>query len=391
MAANDPSSDDSDPDYFWNTIHQLSMQRWKQDLLFSPYYHETGFIMASASDAGYQACLDYAKSEKTPLVPLNTAADFKATMLGSVLQGDFPGWRGFWKEKGAGWVSASGALRAMHDEAARLGVRFLTGDPVGQVIEVLYDEDKTAVLGARTADGVEHAAVHTVLAAGASSYQLLDFQDQLRPTAWTLAHIPLNEEEAHIYRSLPILYGVDRGFFIEPDAEKKEMKLCDEHPGYINPVTDSSTGQTMSIPFARHQIPLEAEQRMRRLLRETMPQFADRVFSFARICWDADTVDRRFLIDKHPEFKNLIVAVGGSGNGFATCPAIGGLVADIIDGETEVEERVWKMMRWRPEISVGRDLWDTLGRHGADEKVMDFREVHDWTKIGVDFEKSEAP
>jgi sarcosine oxidase/L-pipecolate oxidase len=185
------------------------MQRWKQDLLFSPHYHETGFIMASASDAAYQACLDYAKSEKTPLVPLNTAVDFKATMPRSVLQGDFPGWRGFWKEKGAGWVSASGALTAMHDEAARLGVRFLTGDPVGQVIEVRYNEDKTAVLGVRTADGVEHTAVHTVLAAGASSCQLLDFQDQLRPTAWTLAHLPLTEDEAHSYHNLPILYEGD--------------------------------------------------------------------------------------------------------------------------------------------------------------------------------------
>ncbi|KAF2827568.1 FAD dependent oxidoreductase [Ophiobolus disseminans] len=381
-AANEPSSSDSDSDHFWNTIHSLSMHQWKHDPVFSSFYHETGFIMAAVGDDAYQECLDCANSEQSPLVHLNTEADFKSTMPEGVLQSSFPGWRGFWKRKGAGWVFAIGALKAMHDEASRLGVRFLIGDAKGRITEVLYTADKSAVTGARTADGVDHIANQTILAAGASSCQLLDFKQQLRPTAWTLAHLPLSAEEAHSYRNLPVLYGVDRGFFIEPDVEKHEMKICDEHPGYINPVVDPSTGQTNSVPFARQQIPLAAEQRMRRLLRETMPQLADRPFTFARLCWDADTADRIFLIDKHPDIKNIVVAVGGSGHGFMTSPAIGGLVADIVEEKNGVEERVKNMMRWRPEISVGRDLWDTQGRYGAGGKVMDLREVRDWTRIG---------
>jgi sarcosine oxidase/L-pipecolate oxidase len=116
---------------------------------------------------------------------------------------------------------------------------------------------------------------------------------------------------------------------------------------------------------------------MRLLLSETMPQFSERSFSFARICWDADTVDRVFLIDRHPVISNLIVAVGGSGNGFMTCPAIGSLVANVI--ENKGEERLRKAMRWRPEISVERDWWDTQGRYGGRDKVMDFRDVEEWT------------
>ena len=144
-----------------------------------------------------------------------------------VLQGDFPGWRGFWKKEAAGWVFASGALRAMHKEAVRLGVQFVTGSMEGRVGELLYSPDKNAVLGARTTDGVEHKAQQTILSAGANSDLLLDFERQLRPTAWTLAHIPLSAEEAEQCRNLPVLYGVDRGFFIEPDVERHEMKLCD--------------------------------------------------------------------------------------------------------------------------------------------------------------------
>lgn len=379
--ANEPSQDDSDENFFWHRVHQIAMRAWKQDSLFAPFYHPTGFIDAAVSDDAYQRCVEYAEGEDAVLVPLQTSEDFQKTMPPGVLQGKFPGWRGFWKQGGAGWVFASGALRAMHAEAVRLGVQFVTGEPEGKVTRLVYDNSSKTVLGACTANGTSHFAKRTILSAGASSDLLLDFQGQLRPTAWTLAHIPLSSEEAMLYKNLPVLYGVDRGFFIEPDAEKHEIKLCDEHPGYINPVVDD--GRFRSIPFARHQIPAEAEARMRLLLREAMPQLAERNFSFARICWDADTVDRRFLIDNHPDIENLVVAVGGSGNGFMTCPAIGVLVADLLEDKGEVEGRVKKMLRWRPETAVDRDWWDSQGRYGADGRVMDLSAVTEWTKIGI--------
>lgn len=377
--SNEPSDSDSDEEFFWNTLTQLAMHAWKMDPLFSTFYHDTGFIMAAVGDEAYERCKEYAKGEKILPASLNTKHDFQRTMPEGVLQGDFPGWRGFWKKEGAGWVFASGALRAIHQEAVKLGVQFLTGSMEGRVDKLLYSPDKSAVLGAKTADGIEHTAQQTILSAGANSDLLLDFKQQLRPTAWTLAHLPLSDEEAEQCRNLPVLYGVDRGFFIEPDVERHEMKLCDEHPGYINPVTNDN-GEMRSLPFSRQQIPMEAASRMRLLLSETMPQFADRDFSFARICWDTDTVDRIFLIDKHPDVQRLLVAVGGSGNGFMACPAVGTLVADLLEDKSE--ERMKKMMRWRPEMSAKRDWWDAQGRYGADGKVMDIRQVEEWTTIG---------
>ncbi|CAO2656408.1 Nn.00g052110.m01.CDS01 [Neocucurbitaria sp. VM-36] len=376
--ANNPSEADSDEVYFWNRITKVAMHAWNHDSVFAPFYRETGFIMAAVTGEAYERCEEYAETEDADLIPLNSREDFESTMPKGVLQGSLPGWRGFWKQGGAGWVFASGAIKAMHHEATKLGVQFVTSELEGKVQELIFSYN--SVLGARTPDGIIHIARQTILAAGANSSTLLDFEKQLRPTAWTLAHLPLSAEEAQLYQRLPILYGVDRGFFIEPDVERHEMKICDEHPGYINPVIDSS-GEMHSVPFARCQIPKEAETRMRRLLSETMPQFAEREFSFARICWDADTIDRIFLIDKHPKLRNLVVAVGGSGNGFMACPAIGSLVADVYENKSEMEERVRKMLRWRPEISVDRDWWDTQGRYGGDGRVMDMREVGEWTSI----------
>jgi len=374
---NEPSDSDSDEEYFWNKVTQIAMHAWKHDPLFSPLYHDTGFIMAAVSDEAHARCVEYAKGEKSTPVALERKEDFQKTMAEGVLQGEFPGWRGFWKKQGAGWVFASGALRAMYEEALKLGVHFVTGIE-GKVGELLYTSNHT-MRGAKTTNGGEYTAEHIILAAGANSEVLFDFKKQLRPTAWTLAHLPLSAEEVARYRNLPVLYGVDRGFFIEPDVEKHEMKLCDEHPGYINP--EFNYGELHSVPFPLEQIPKEAESRMRRFLSETMPQFSERPFSFARICWDADTVDRMFLVDKHPEISNLIVAVGGSGNGFMACPAIGILVADVFEGKGD--ERLRRMMRWRPEIAVERNWWDAQGRYGADGKVMDFRRVEEWTTIGT--------
>jgi sarcosine oxidase/L-pipecolate oxidase len=372
------------------------MSSWHHDPLFSPFYHETGFIMAAATPTGYRSCLEYRESEDAELVPLE-GKEFRATMPEGVLTGDFAGWKGFWKKKGAGWVEASKVLTAMYDEACKLGVNFICGQKIGRVEKLLYSDSIASLLGAITIDGKQHTADTVVLAAGANSAQLFAFEHQLLPKAWTLAHIPLPASEARIYKDLPVLYACDRGFFIEPqhptikvedeDGETKyEIKICDEHPGYINPVTVDPSNPTTSVPFAKHQIPMEAEERMRLMLRETMPHLSTRPFSFARICWDADTPDRMFLIDRHPKWENLVVAVGGSGNGFMCCPAIGPIVADIVEKKNSEEgfvgERVRKILRWRPETAVGRDIWDTQGRHGADEKVMDLREVTGWTSIG---------
>jgi sarcosine oxidase/L-pipecolate oxidase len=362
------------------------MQKWHTDPLFSPFYHETGFIMAAATPSGYKSCLEYQETENADLTALNSAEDFKSTMPAGVLTGPFPGWKGFWKRKGAGWVEASKAVRAMYDEATKRGVSFICSPTTGLVSRLIYSTTSPSVSGAITSDGKSHLGSTVILAAGANAAQLLDFEEQLVPKAWTLAHVPLTASEAKLYNNLPVLYAVDRGFFIEPQEGKGELKICDEHPGYINPVANTSTYVYDSIPFAKQQIPIEAESRMRLLLRETMPHLADRKFSYARVCWDADTIDRMFLIDRHPALGNLVVAVGGSGNGFMAAPAVGEIVADLVDGKEGgkrvVGDRVRNMMRWRPELCVGRDVWDTQGRHGGDEKIMNIMDVGGWTRIG---------
>ena len=355
--------------------------------MFQPYFHETGFIVAGNTPELIQHINeDEIEPSKGDFVELETPEDFRRTMPTGVLTGEFPGWKGWFSKAGAGWIHARKAMVSAYNEAKRIGVEFITGTPAGHVVALVYKDGD--VVGARCIDGTVHHADHTILAAGAGSDRLLDFENQLRPTAWTLSHIKMSPEEAQQYQNLPVLFNVAKGFFMEPDEDKHELKICDEHPGYCNFVPDPDhQGQTRSIPFAKHQIPLEAEARARDFLRDTMPHLADRPFSFARICWDADTPDRAFLIDRHPRHQSLLVAVGGSGNGAMQMPSIGGFIADALEGKLQKELK--HVVRWRPETAVHRDWRSTQNRFGGPFKVMDFQDVRDdeWTNI-VEAEKS---
>lgn len=374
----DTESSDSgnDETYVRQTVSAEATTAWETDPVFVPYYHETGYVIAASQPKHIRELYD--DEEPTPergFVGLVTAEDFRQTMPAGVLTGEFPGWKGWWKRDGAGWVHARKAMESAFREAQRLGVRMVTGSPHGAVVSLIFEDGD--VLGGLTKDGVKHYADRTILCAGANAPQLVDMKDQLRPTAWTLAHIKMTEEEAKLYKNLPVMFNVERGFFMEPDEDNHELKICDEHPGYCNwPTADHRA----SVPFAKHQIPKRSEEGVRLLLRECMPHLAERAFSFARICWCADTPNRDFLISSHPDFPSLTLGVGASGHGYKHIPIIGRYIADCLEGT--LDERMRNVWRWRPETAVGRDWEAVQGRMGGSYQVLNLADIPDdqWTQ-----------
>ncbi|KAK5265337.1 hypothetical protein LTR96_009239 [Exophiala xenobiotica] len=356
-------------------LQALAAPRWRNDPVFGPYFHESGYVICAQSAAGKKRL---PQASDLQFEPLNTPEDFRRTMPAGVLTGSFKGWQGGWKKTGAGWVFARGALVSAYREAQRLGVKFVFGDDGNVTRLELGAQQVEAVV---TASGKRHFADTVVLANGARAPELLDLEGQLRPTAWTVSHIKLTQEELRLYKNLPVFFNIESGFFIEPDEEKGELKICDEHPGYCNFVRQDERERLKSVAYtrAREEIPGEAEQRTRMFLRDTMPHLATRPLSFAKICWCADTPDRQFLIDRHPRLKNLVVATGGSGHGFHHIVTVGDWIADILEGKMDPD--LAEMFRWRPETAVGRDLLDTQGRIGGSNRIMDLQEVKEWTRI----------
>ena len=143
-------------------ISAASSAGWTSDPIFSPYYHETGYVTAASTTEGLAFVEEREivgdKSDYTYL----EGTEFRRTMREGVLTGDFPNWKGYWKQSGGGWVHARKAYVSACEEAERLGATFLSGDEVGRVTELLYDDAGGDIIGARTADGKEHLADRTI-------------------------------------------------------------------------------------------------------------------------------------------------------------------------------------------------------------------------------------
>ncbi|KAI1056224.1 hypothetical protein LB507_002241 [Fusarium sp. FIESC RH6] len=376
----EPDNKGDSEDDIWQALTHAQAQGWLHDPVFKPFCHDTGFVVSASTPKAIKAVIEDEVGDKIDeFTPLNTAEEFRKTMPEGVLTGDFPGWKGFYRSSGSGWVHARKAMTAAFEESERLGVKFITGSPQGEVESLIFEDGD--VKGAKTVDGKEHRADRTILSAGASAERFLDFENQIRPTAWTLGHIQMTPEEAKLYKNLPVLFNINKGFFMEPDEDLHQLKMCDEHPGYVNWVEKPGAKFPQSVPFAKHQIPLEAESRMKGFLRDIMPHLADRPLVHARICWCADTFDRNFLITYHPRHPSLVIASGDCGTGYKHITSIGKYISDCMEGT--LEERFVKFWKWRPEKFT--EFWgnDTLDRFGADDTIMDLpkSETEGWTDI----------
>lgn len=357
------------------------MKGWTEDPVFSPYFHNTGVIFAASQSESFDRIRNEEVSHQKDLfTPLDTAEAFRMTMHSGILTGDFPQWRGFYKPSGSGWAQARKALESAYNEAKRLGVYFVTGSPQGEATELLVENGD--VVGVKTADGQRHLSCRTILAAGASITKFIDVENQVRPTAWTLGHIQMAEDECKLYKDLPVMFNVDRGFFMEPDEDLRQLKICDEHPGYCRWVMRQGNKYPVSVPLAKNQIPVQSERRMRQFLQEAMPHLADRPLVHARLCWCADTYDRQFLITQHPHHPSLTVATGDTGLGFMQIPSVGGFISDCMEGT--LEPRFARLWRWRP--GSVPEFWgdDPLNRSGADGKIIDLDKAgaEGWTSVG---------
>jgi sarcosine oxidase len=64
-------------------------------------------------------------------------------------------------------------------------------------------------------------------------------------------------------------------------------------------------------------------------------------------CMFTNTADEHFILDHHPDHKNVVVAAGFSGHGFKFCSVVGEIMADLAEkGETrhDVEMFQWKRL-----------------------------------------------
>lgn len=110
-------------------------------------------------------------------------------------------------------------------------------------------------------------------------------------------------------------------------------------------------------------------QHVRRLLREALPQLADRPLIDAHLCWIADSSNSDFVIDFAPSGvaggQSLAVATGDSGHGFKMLPIIGDLIRDVLErGEQRLDRWRWATHERMHSESVQSQMADGGGGGG---------------------------
>ena len=319
--------------------------RWGRDL-----YHQDGLVFLSSrpvEEGGYEEqSYQTLTGEGWPLERLSSAS----------IASRFPVWNsdyyinGYFNPQG-GWAEARSVTSLMARDARMAGVEVITGFTARSIMK-----EADRAVGVVAEEGAVVRAGEVVVAAGAWTPTLLPELDGFlrlsgQPALYFKPSDPRPFEAGRFPPwgadlALSGLHGLPWGRYGFPANREGIVKVGLHGPGY--PVS----------PDAPRVLPGNAdEMACRKFLSHSLPSLADAPLAHSKMCVYTDTWDGNFLISRHPETSGLTVATGGSGHGFKFAPALGGLVADAVQGvDTPYSDR----FAWRP---IGRTNHPRRHRH----------------------------
>jgi monomeric sarcosine oxidase len=126
----------------------------------------------------------------------------------------------------------------------------------------------------------------------------------------------------------PVWIDFNEFVYAIPDIEHRGFKIAiDAHGPSFDPDNDDRVATT------------ERLEQTRSYLRKRIPLLADAPVLESRVCQYENTSNGDFLIDRHPEIRNVWLVGGGSGHGFKHGPSIGEYVVQMVASGGSREER----------------------------------------------------
>jgi glycine/D-amino acid oxidase-like deaminating enzyme len=105
-----------------------------------------------------------------------------------------------------------------------------------------------------------------------------------------------------------------------PDVEGRGFKIAyDLHGPPIDPDLGDRTPDPANLELVRA------------YMRKRFPDMADRPLNEVRVCQYENSCNGDFLIDRHPEWANVVLLGAGSGHGFKHGPMVGRAACDLLN------------------------------------------------------------
>ncbi|RDB25467.1 L-pipecolate oxidase [Hypsizygus marmoreus] len=322
-------------DLFYTRLARDAIQAWK-DGEWGDTYHESGVVVLGISDNQAYADEAYQNdlAEGVQLKPLSNAEAIRGVFSSHVPIAGFDKNSGYLNVDG-GWANAGQGLSMMISKVTSLGGKILPGKKVINIAR-----DNGSVRHVQCDDGTVYDASLVVIATGSwtpSNFPgLISRQKYGLATGQCVAMVQLTDEEAKIYKDIPVVLDFGTGFYIFPPTESGIVKMAIHSAGYTHTTDGVSTPRTITTdPERGLLIPKSNVQLLRKYLREVYPKLAEKPFSATRLCWYNDSPDGNWIIGGDPEDSSVVLATAGSGHAYKFLPIIGRLVADAIEGKLE--------------------------------------------------------
>lgn len=123
-------------------------------------------------------------------------------------------------------------------------------------------------------------------------------------------------------RKNPVMINMSSGVFsFPPTPDTNVLKLARHGYGYATDIAVEVDGVKKSVSSPKFDtnnaatgyLPDDADESLRKGLRQFFPKLGDRPWMNRRLCWYTDTPKGDFIIDHHPTIKGLFMATGGAG------------------------------------------------------------------------------
>lgn len=367
-------------DIFYMKLALEAVEAWRNDSLYSPYYHECGMLFAEEISMGRLSFENYKTLGVDPgarmLTPEEARAQFP--VFGKANWTDVK--ENFWNPR-SGWGEADNAVRAVTQKAIDAGVEYVEAS----VSTILFD-DAGGCRGVRTKEGQELVAENTLLCTGAYTARLiadsaptrkeLQVDGRMVAAAATSCIVKCDPQCLYLYQHAPVHFlGMyhTHGESIPPGPDGR-LKFNFE-VSFTNKEHHPASGQTISVPPARttqsiwsQDVPSELKASVRRVMEHVYGKDPPglQVESY-RMCWDAVTPNQEWIISPHPACKNLFVAGGGSFHSWKFLPILGKYISQMISGKLDEEHA----KRW---------AWDRKNEGAACVMYIPQKDLKDFTE-----------
>jgi sarcosine oxidase len=241
-------------------------------------------------------------------------------------------------QKDAGILAATRCVNVLLRTAAKQGAVLHEHEAV---LDIKFAESQVEV---KTHQG-NYYAERLVICAGPWLGKVMQGLDSaLEVEQQQVLYVTVKNGYLHTPNTMPVFINRD------PHTDVYGFPLFD-HPTAIK-ISDHSGAEKISLDNRSFELDKNRAEHTIRRAKSFLPCITDDLVHFEK-CLYTKTPDEHFILDLHPEYKNVAIAGGFSGHGFKFGPVLGEIMAELVlTGQSRHDLSLFDIRRFKRVTSI---------------------------------------